>query len=304
MKKLALKLTVIIASLSAGGSALAWSPEMESVTANWDAFLKKYVNAQGGVDYVGIKKDGEASLQAVLDGYNKIDPKGANDNERKALYINFYNAGMIYNILTWAKTDKVDVASNSFMDQQVNKISAPNGNIWNGQWRFKMNGKEYALDDIEHGLIRGESKSVPAELKVSKLDPRIHSAVNCAAFSCPRVREKAYRAETIDAMLEENMNEWLSSEEQFSKASDSKLKANQIVFWYYDDFDSYTRKSMGTKGAGDYLAKFVQATAKDADWKKKHLMENFNDRSKVSLRLSSSFDFFYDWKIADSRRKK
>jgi hypothetical protein len=304
MLKRLFRSAVVVASTSMATPAFGWSAEMESVTANWDAFLKKYVNAKGGVDYVAIKKDGEASLQAVLDGYNKIDPKGANDNERKALYINFYNAGMIYNILAWAKADKVDVASNAFLEQQVNKISAPGGNIWNGEWRFKMNGTAYALDDIEHGLIRGESKKVAAELKVSKLDPRIHSAVNCAAFSCPRVREKAYRADTIDAMLEENMHEWLGSEEQFSKSSESKLKANQIVFWYYDDFDSYTRKSMGTKGAGDYLAKFVLPTAKDADWKKKHLMENFNDRSKVSLRLSSSFDFNYDWKIADTRRKK
>ena len=52
------------------------------------------------------------------------------------------------------------------------------------------------------------------------------------------------------------------------------------------------------------MAGFVQDSAKDAAWKRKHLKDNFNDRSKVALRLSSKFAFDYDWRVNDARNKK
>ncbi len=278
--------------------AQSWTAEMTSATDLWDGFLQKYVNAKGGVDYIGITAGvGQDELKKILDSYAAMDPTSLNDSGKKALYINFYNAGMIFNILQWAKAEKIDVKSEKFLSQAVNKIDAPGGNIWNGKWKFKIRGIDVSLDDIEHGLVRGEAKGDLASIKVKTLDARIHSAVNCAAYSCPRVREKAYRPDTIEAMLDENMREWVNSTEQFSKLSDSKLKANQIVFWYYTDFES-------SGGAGSFLAKFVKDDRPDAAWMKKHLQANFDGRSKIALKLSSAFEFFYDWRIADIRTKK
>jgi hypothetical protein len=292
---------ILVTCLAMGAQmakAQTWTNEMSAVTGLWDGFLQKYVNAKGGVDYIGITSGvGQDELKKILDSYASIDPTSLNDSGKKALYINFYNAGMIYNILQWAKSEKVDVKGENFLTQLVNKISAPGGNIWNGKWRFKIRGLDVSLDDIEHGLIRGEAKGDLAGIKVQTLDARIHSAVNCAAYSCPRVRERAYRPETIDAMLDENMREWVNDPEQFAKLSDSKLKSNQIVFWYYGDFDA-------AGGAGSFISKFVQDGRPDAAWMKKHLQANFNGRSKIALKLSSAFEFFYDWRIADVRTKK
>lgn len=296
---------LVVASTNSAYAQTAWTADMTAVAQSWDTFLGKYVNTKGGVDYQAIVAGvGQDELKQVLDSYSKLDPTALDDRSKKALYINFYNAGMIFNVLQWAKAAKVDVKSDKFLDQTVNKIDAPGGNIWNGDWKFKIKGIAVNLDDIEHNLIRGGGKGDLVNLKVKELDPRIHSAVNCAAFSCPRVREKSYRPETIDQMLDENMGEWLSNNEQFSKLSDSKLKINQIVFWYYSDFDDVARDKMKLGGAGDFLAKFVKADASDAAWKKQHLSANLNGRSKFSLKLSSAFEFFYDWRIADSRRKK
>ena len=262
---------------------------------DWDGLLKKHVRADGGVDYQGFNKD-FAALESWIGKHAGLKLAGATDNQKLALYINLYNGTMVYNLLKHTKEKKIDVASQKFLKLEINDISVSGGNIWNGNYKVKLAGKDVNLDNIEHGLIRGDQSTPHKEHKVSKLDPRIHAAVNCAAISCPRVREKAYRSSNVQQMLQENMEEWLSTEEQFAKKG-SKLRSNKIVFWYYGDFDDQKG------GAGDYLSQFVGNKASDAAWKKKHLKENFNDRSTFALRLSSDFEFFYDWKVNDIRNK-
>lgn len=275
-----------------------------TIEDRWDILLKAYVKPSGGVEYVALNKDGKADLEMLVLDMGGQDFKAMDDQAKTAAYINFYNAGMMLNVLRHAADAKIDMASDGFKNLQINKIKVPGGNIWNGSYKFKINGApDVTLDDIEHNLIRGQAtKGELASLKVSKLDPRIHAAVNCAAYSCPRVRERAYRAAALNAMLDENMREYLNSDEQFAKASDDKLKANSIVLWYYKDFDDYG-KANKLRGAGDYLTKFIQPSTKDADWKQAHLVRNFNDRNTVVLRLSSGFDFHYDWRVNDVRNK-
>ncbi|MEZ4743280.1 MAG: hypothetical protein R3B45_12685 [Bdellovibrionota bacterium] len=40
---------------------------------------------------------------------------------------------------------------------KINDIKIPGGNIWNGEYQINMAGYKVTLDQIEHGLIRGES---------------------------------------------------------------------------------------------------------------------------------------------------
>ncbi len=276
---------------------------LTALTDSWQGLLGKYVQKTGGVDYIGLDKD-FAALDGFVKGHAKLDPKGWDDSTRKAAYINLYNATMMYNLLKYAHAEKLDLGAAAFTGLEINSIKVTGGNIWNGDYKVDLAGHQVNLDDLEHQLIRGNAKGELAPLKVSHFDPRIHAAVNCAAISCPRVRETAYRPETVDAMLEENIREFLSSDDQFHKLSDGQLKANSIVYWYYDDFEEYGKKHFKDGGAGDYLAQFIAPAAKDHDWKVKHLKENFNDRGKISLKLSSAFAFAYDWVVNDRRNKK
>jgi len=41
-------------------------------------------------------------------------------------------------------------------------------------------------------------------------DPRIHSALVCAARSCPPLRRDAYTREKVEEQLDANVREWLS----------------------------------------------------------------------------------------------
>ena len=185
-------------------AAVTVAPAVQAATATsladqWDALLQKHVRKSGGVDYQGLKMD-QAALTAFVDAHAGFDPKPLSDSAKKAVYINLYNAGMVLNLLRHATAEKLDVNSPAFTALKINDIKVPGGNIWNGDYKLPIADQKLTLDQIEHGLIRGADAKGPLDaLKVSKLDPRIHAAVNCAALSCPRVRERAYREENIDS---------------------------------------------------------------------------------------------------------
>lgn len=291
-----------ILSSQAAAAPKPFDAKLSQLTATWDSLVQKHVKPQG-VDYIGLKGDA-AALKAFIDGHKELAIASADDATKKAAYINLYNAVMMHNILRYAAAEKIAVDSAKFLSLKINGIDVPGGNIWNGDYKVVLAGQSVNLDNIEHQLIRGQS--VPARLKalaVKTLDPRIHAAVNCAAKSCPPVRQRAYTKATVDTMLTENMTAFLSANRQFSKAGASKMRANSIVQWYYSDFDDFGQQR-GMKGAGDYLAGFIEPSAKDAAWKVKHLKTSFNDRSKWSLKVSSSYDWHYDWLINDLRNFK
>lgn len=287
-------------------AALTWEAGAQGqtfqlLTDGWNALVQKHVRTNGGINYIGMEQD-QVQLDAFIKGYANLDFKGMDDKGRKAAYINLYNATMIAHLLRYAKEQKLDVKARAFTGLKINEIKVKGGNIWNGDYKVTLAGHAVTLDDIEHGLLRGGAKGELEPLRVSVLDPRIHVAVNCAALSCPRIREVAYRASNVDSMLTENLQEFLASERQFRKVSDDKMQANSIVYWYYGDFDDFG-KSQKLRGAGDYLAQFVEAGAKDHDWKVRHLQDHFNDRTRIGLKLTSAFTFDYDWRVNDVRNK-
>jgi hypothetical protein len=287
----------------AGKVAIAGTMPPGPAVENWQSLLSTHVRLNGGVDYQGFQKD-EKLLDAFLLTYKNYSPAGVSEARKKADYINLYNAGMIKLVLRYSAEKHIDLASPQFLALDVHGIEVPGGNIWNGDYRIAFAGKQLNLDDIEHKLLRGQKPGDLQPYVVKDLDPRIHAAVNCGAFSCPRVREKAYLEATVDTLLEENIKEYLSSNQQFSKVSDSKMAANSIVFWYYPDFDDHAQKKLKLPGAGSYLSQFIGAESPDRDWKIKHLKENFDNRSRVALKLSSAFDFRYQWQVNDVRNKK
>jgi hypothetical protein len=296
--------TCLAASILVGTAPVFTSPALAApATDLWQALLSQHVKLNGGVDYQGLKKD-EKRLDEFLSNYENYQTTGLSEARKKADYINFYNAGMMKNILRYATEKNLDIASPAFLALNIQKIEVPGGNLWNGSYKLAFAGKKVTLDDIEHKLLRGQSPGDLQPFVVKELDPRIHAAVNCAALSCPRVREKAYQESNVEALLEENIREFLSSNQQFSKISVGKMAANSIVFWYYSDFDEFAQNRLKIAGAGTYLSGFISPDAMDRDWKIKHFQANFDDRSRVALKLSSAFDFQYQWQVNDVRNKK
>lgn len=253
----------------------------------WAEMLQRHVQpVTGRVDYPGVVKDQE-KLHSFLRSYEGWQPQ--NELERKAGLINFYNAAMIDSLLGAAKKEGIDPSDARFLNLRVNEIKS--GRIWKNSLEWKLRGWVVSLDDVEHGMLRGQNKKDFGEWAAQEMDPRIHSAVNCAAISCPRLREKPYVAEQLEAMLNDNMREFVNDRRQFRMINAKKMKMNSIVWWYYDDFDKL--------GAGHFLAAYLDEKSEAAIF----LRSTFNHRNRWMMKLSSDFEFHYDWRINDQRQK-
>jgi hypothetical protein len=87
---------------------------------------------------------------------------------------------------------------------------------------YRIGRHTYPLNVIENGLLRANRRP-PYRLRrplrasdprlaaaVSAIDPRIHFALNCGAFSCPPIR--AYEPESLDEQLDAATGAYLETE--------------------------------------------------------------------------------------------
>jgi hypothetical protein len=207
-----MKLTFLISAvLLSASTLLAGKPDHSA----WDAILKKYVNSSGKVNYAGLKKD-EAKVDAYIkDIQTNLVESSWSTNEKKAYWINAYNAHTIHLILS------------KYPLKSINDLS------FSGKSAF-----DYKFIDL------GAAKMSLNELETNKIrkafnDPRIHFAVNCASFSCPLLINKAFTAENVESLLTEQTKKFLADKTR-NKISGSKAEISKIFDWYKEDFGNVT----------------------------------------------------------------
>jgi Protein of unknown function, DUF547 len=252
----------------------AWSQFDHSHPA-WTALLKKHVVLVDGgkasqLRYAGMAAD-RAQLKSYLESLSKISDaefKGWNKNQQLAFLINAYNANMVEKILQRYPSIK------SVWD--YGKLI---GNPFKDKF-FKLFGREFALDTIEHDTIR--AKGVYDE-------PRIHMAVNCASIGCPMLREEAFVAEKLDAQLEEQVTRFLSDKSRNRyNAANTALEVSEIFKWYSVDFTSGFK---GIKSREQFFAKYA------------NLLSDNPEHQKVIRDGKAEIKHLdYDWGLNDARR--
>jgi hypothetical protein len=139
--------------------------------APFDAVLAARAR-DGGFDYRDTTGQDRKRLAAYLANLADARPAQMSADEKKAFYVNAYNAAAIGIVL-----DRYPVKSIREIDGAFGKI------------RRRIGGEKLSLDDVENRL---------RELK----DARIHFAIVCVSESCPPLRPAAYRAATISADLD------------------------------------------------------------------------------------------------------
>lgn len=204
----------------------------------WNTLLSTNVSLTGGVNYGAIKRSEKA-----LDGYlelladNPVQSSWSR-NEQMAYWINLYNASTVKLIVS-------NYPTKSIQDLE-------SGKPWDKRW-IKSGSKTYTLNEIENSVLRPQFK-----------DARIHFAVNCAAQSCPRLMNKAFTADNLESLLEQNAKWFVNS--KFNNISANKIQISKIFKWYADDFGNVI----------DYLNKY----------------------SKVKIEDDAKIDYLeYDWKL-------
>lgn len=208
--------------------------------SEWDKLLKKHVNAQGFVNYKGFKKD-QDKLEIYLAQLSKMEPnKSWSVQELLAYYINLYNAATVELILKNYPTKSIKDIKGAFTKSFI-----------------KIGDKELSLNAIENGVLR-------------KMDePRIHFAINCASYSCPKLMNIAYTSDKINEQLEKATKEFINSDKNDISPEDPKL--SKIFSFYTSDFK--------VKG-------------------KKDLIGFINTYSKIKINPKANYSFkAYDWNL-------
>lgn len=208
----------------------------------WNGLLKKYVDANGHVNYKGFKSE-QAQLEKYLDILRAAHPNTEkwSKDERLAYWINAYNAFTVELIVK-----NYPCKSIKDLGGAIYKVNTP--------WDIKfitIQGITYDLNNIEHGIIRKEFN-----------EPRIHFAVNCASVSCPILRNEAFVASRLNEQLDDQARKFINDKSK-NNISANSAQLSKLFTWFKGDFtkqgslvafiNKYSTVKLSEKAKLDYL---------------------------------------------------
>ena len=202
----------------------------------WHNLLQNCVSDKGVVDYQGLK-DNKSELDDYCKMLSEVSPnENWSKEEKLTFWMNAYNAFTIQLIVTHYPLKSITQLDNE--------------KPWDVK-RIKIGGKKYSLNDIENNILR-------------KLgDARIHFGINCAAKSCPPVRNEAFTPENVDAMLEAATRSFVNNSQSNEIASKS-IKVSKIFQWYAADFPNLV--SFLNKYSDKKVNKSAVVSFQNYDW--------------------------------------
>ncbi|WP_124981806.1 DUF547 domain-containing protein [Nonlabens xiamenensis] len=178
--------------------------------SQWDQLLNKHVNEEGFVDYDGMEED-RSALKEYLTYLGTNPPqKSWSISEQFAYYINLYNAAT------------VEIILENDQPGSIKDIGSTLNPVWIQDF-IKVGKKDYSLADIEKSVLQKMG------------DPRIHFAINCASYSCPKLMNKAYTAENVDQMMDQAADDFVNSDKN-DLTDPNHPKLSSIFKFYPSDF--------------------------------------------------------------------
>ncbi|SDS46421.1 Protein of unknown function, DUF547 [Christiangramia echinicola] len=203
---------------------------------SWDNLLKKYVDQDGNVNYQGFVKE-KKELEEYLSYLAGNQPKESWPiEEQLAYYINLYNAGTVLLIV-----ENYPVAS-------IKDIDKP----WRKEF-IRIGDKNISLGTIEHSILRKMN------------EPRIHFAINCASFSCPKLLNEAYTVSELENQLEEVTKGFINSDK--NNIDKNQVVLSKIFDWYKKDFPNGDLISYINKYSRVKVSDKVDVDFMDYDWR-------------------------------------
>ena len=131
---------------------------------------------------------------------------------------------------------------------------------------FDVGGRKHSLQEIELDVLLGERFAARGWK-----DARVHFMVNCASVGCPPLRERAYTADNVEAMLAENTRMALDTPVHLERDG-GVLRVTSLFDWYASDFveqsgsvEAFIREH-GSERARDSLQATERLEFIDYDW--------------------------------------
>ena len=172
-------------------------------------------------------------VDGTISDLRSLDMKGViealpDDASKKAFWTNIYNAFSF----KFIKEDPDHLRS---LPRKLAHFNAK---------KICVAGQTLSLNDIEHGMLRKSRiwwgkgylrrpfpSSFEKTARVSRIDPRIHFALNCGAVSCPPIQP--YHPETVEEELDEVTKDFLSTEMELDG---NEVRVSSLFEMYEGDF--------------------------------------------------------------------
>lgn len=152
---------------------------------------------------------------------------------------------------------------------------------------YRIGAHRWSLGVIEHGVLRRNRRAPGSIFRLlgdgdpraaaapSRVDPRVHFALNCGARSCPKVR--AYQPATLERDLDDATASYFASEASV-EVTTATLTLPYLCKLYAVDFGPRDQLP-------DFAARYLGA--RDATFVREH-------RAQLRVRFAS-----YDWNLQD-----
>ena len=186
--------------------------------AAFDALLKRFVDANGDVDYARLKAQSDSVLVPYLRQLTAARPSEWGRDARLAFWINAYNAYTLKLIVDHYPVENIwAITPGPAAPKDDSPFAIEVGAVAD---------TVRTLDDIEHAIIRERFD-----------EPHIHFALVCAARSCPRLRREAYTGPRLDAQLDDQARTFLhDTTKNRIPAAEDRVVLSRILKWYGGDF--------------------------------------------------------------------
>jgi len=178
--------------------------------AAWDRVLRGHVLDDGGIDFVGIRRDPE-DLEAFVTWVAIHGPRATpelfpTEAARLAYYLNAYNALAMYQVVTTPHRPEQRVRF--FLLTTV-----------------VLDGQRTSLYRLENAVIRPLG------------DPRVHFALNCMVRGCPRLPREPFDPSRLDAQLEREARHFLNEPRNIQVDPPvGVVRVSSILRFYREDF--------------------------------------------------------------------
>ena len=177
----------------------------------FDEVLRDHVE-NGVVNYQALDSDGR--FEHYIRQLDRVDPHALPAPEdRLAFWINAYNAFALKGILDGYSPRTLF-----------------------GRYRYFI-GRDYQVGGATINLYDLERKLLIPEFR----EPRIHFAIVCASYSCPKLQSRAYSAAHLEEQLEQGAKAFINdpTKNQFDRQRKT-AHLSMIFKWFEEDFVTHS----------------------------------------------------------------
>lgn len=250
-------LVIGLLAVSLASVGMAGEPDYST----WNRLLESYYDPARGMNYAALKAGDTATLDQLRQEMAHVDAGSLSRDEQLAFWINLYNISVVGIVVDHYPVSSIrDISTDPIVRLNVFKKDL-----------VPFAGGRLSLDAIEHDRVRQFG------------DPRIHFAVNCAAKSCPPIREEAYVGARLDQQLDDQTRRFLNGPNGVTlgrKGQTLIVHTTKIMDWFGEDFDK-------AGGQLAFLRRYVSPGKKTI----------IDAAKKVTIEYDD-----YSWDLNDARR--